>query len=154
MKSNTRVLSLAVASAMAAQALRGITPMNFAQHVERVLGRSDRVGPKSGQLYPHSSDRQRQRRYGQGFGLCGARAIAFAVARRSDPDITVKEFRMATLATKIKQVTARIDTKDVTARENEFLQFVHDHTEDGKYPERLSPKQAQWVEDIHRQHYG
>lgn len=61
---------------------------------------------------------------------------------------------MKSLGQKIKQCGGLIDTADVSAWENEFLQSVVSRTNDGADTARLTEKQVECVERIYSKHFA
>ena len=61
---------------------------------------------------------------------------------------------MASTNTMLKQCSGLIDTRDVTAWENEFLQNVWERSEEGDRPDKLTPGQVTALESIWRKHFA
>jgi hypothetical protein len=58
------------------------------------------------------------------------------------------------LGTKVKQISALIDTKDVNEWENGFIESVVTKTQSGNDTRGLSEKQIETVERIWRKHFA
>lgn len=65
-----------------------------------------------------------------------------------------EEERMISVGAKIKQIAGLAGTKDVDQRTSDFIDSVVISTNAGTKTSHLSDKQIDWIEDIHRKHFG
>lgn len=58
------------------------------------------------------------------------------------------------LGVQIQKIHALVGTQDADPRTDAFIADMWESTDCGRRTSHLSEKQVNWIEDIHRRHYG
>jgi hypothetical protein len=61
---------------------------------------------------------------------------------------------MKSLGSKVKQIGAMADTKDLNSRENGFVKDMVRITNDGRDTTMLTPKQVEWIDQLYDRHFA
>lgn len=97
--------------------------------------------------------RQRDR-YGERGEELGEDEMDLSRRARQDRDDEEWEAKMLSVGAKIKQIAGLAGTSAVDERTSDFITSVYDQSNNGAHTSHLSDKQVEWVEDIHRKHFG
>ena len=73
---------------------------------------------------------------------------------QSASGVSAGVWTVISLGAMLKKLSGLVDTKDLSARENDFIKSVLARTDDGAHTMGLSPRQVEWIEDLHAKHFG
>lgn len=61
---------------------------------------------------------------------------------------------MTSIGVMIKRLGGMVGTKDLSEREGDFVTNMVEKTDDGKNTLTLTARQVEWIEDLHKRHFG
>lgn len=61
---------------------------------------------------------------------------------------------MLSIGAKIKQIAGLAGTREVDERTKNFIEKMVESSGNGARTSHLSERQVEWIEDIHRKHFG